>query len=161
MQRSIADEGKRCINDPDAAIRSLTDVEKVPPIRSLTVCEREAAIRSLADEIDDRCIFYITTRTTDRDDLLSSTRLCNPHNTLPKVKKLKSFLQRLISALPFIVKIYNCMLVVEMTSTARARHASAELQSSSHIVSSKSTSVLPISSLLNFLSVAVNSVFKR
>ena len=71
MQRSIADEGKRCINDPDAAIRSLTDVEKVPPIRSLTVCEREAAIRSLADEIDDRCIFYITTRTTDRGDLLS------------------------------------------------------------------------------------------
>ena len=64
MQRSIADEGERCINDPDAAIRSLTDVEKVPPIRSLTVCEREAAIRSLVgaqrwatDEIDDRCIY--------------------------------------------------------------------------------------------------------
>ena len=47
MQRSIADEGKRCINDPDAVIRSLTDVGKVPSIRSLTVCEREAAIRSL------------------------------------------------------------------------------------------------------------------
>ena len=61
----------RCINDMDAAIRSRMDVEKLPEIRVLTVCEREAAIRSLADEIDDRCIFYITTRTTDRGDLLS------------------------------------------------------------------------------------------